>query len=130
MARRPFGDFRSLSRAAGELWFSLEKSDRLQAFAAHPDIGAKYRGNREQAGVVGASEATLRALAAANEAYRAKFGFPFLIFATGKTADAMLSILEARLLRSIEEEWVEASAQHHKITLFRLSQVENGDRGV
>lgn len=125
MARRPFGDFRALSRAAGELWSSLDRSDRLQAFAAHPSIGEKYRGNREQAGVVGASEETLARLARANEEYRTKFGFPFLIFATGKTADDMLAMLEKRLGRSAEEEWVEACAQHHTITLFRLSQLEN-----
>jgi len=131
MARRPFGDYRSLSQVSEEVWSSLGQDDKLQAFAAHPMIGEKYRAHREQAGVVGASEATLARLAQANEEYRRKFGFVFLVFATGKTADQMLDLLEARLGRSPEEEWAEASTQHHKITLFRLAQIEarRGDHG-
>ena len=131
VARRPFGDYQELSRASHQVWSSLKKDDRLQAFAAHPMIGEKYRANREQAGVVGAPEATLARLAQANEEYRRKFGFVFLVFATGKTADQMLALLENRLGRSPEEEYTEASAQHHKITLFRLAQLgaQRGSHG-
>jgi len=124
VARRPFGDFQALFRAAGEAWEALGLEDKKQAYAAHPPIGEKFRTNREQAGVVGASEATLARLAVANEEYRARFGFGFLVFATGKTADQMLALLETRLKRTPAEEEAEASHQHHKITLFRLAQVE------
>jgi len=121
-ARRPFGDYRRLAQVATEAWAALPTRDKRQAYAAHPRIGEKFRANREQAGVQGASTATLDALARANEAYEAKFGFGFLVFATGKTADQMLGLIEARLGRSVAEEEAEASVQHHKITLFRLAQ--------
>jgi allantoinase len=124
LGRRPFGDFRRLSRAAGDVWESLGWEDWAQAFSGHPRIGEKFKNNREQAGVQSASAETLARLAAANEAYEKKFGFVFLVFATGKTADQMLELLENRLKNSRDEEWLEAASQHHKITLFRLAQIE------
>jgi allantoinase len=124
LARRPFGDYRALSGAAGEVWDALAQADKRQAYAAHPRIGEKYKNNREQAGVTGASAATLNRLARANQDYETRFGFGFLVFATGKTAEQMADLLEARLGRSAEEEEAEASLQHHKITLFRLAQGE------
>ena len=123
LARRPFGNFRALSRAATEVWSSLDRADKLQALAAHPKIGEKYRQNREQAGVNGASTEVLERLAQANDAYLKRFGFVFLVFATGKTATQMLALLEGRLGRSPGDEWDEACRQHHKITLFRLAQL-------
>jgi len=124
LAHRPFGDFRTLSRRATEAWAALGSDERLEAYRAHPPIGQKYQNNREQAGVVGASPETLARLARANEDYQRRFGFGFLVFATGKTADQMLALLETRLGRTPEEEEAEASLQHHKITLFRLTQGE------
>jgi len=124
LARRPFGDFHALSAAATEAWQGLTLEDTLQAFSGHAKIGGGHRTNREQAGLAGATETTLDKLKKANEAYAAKFGFSFLVFATGKTAEEMLKLLEIRLARTKEEEWVEASIQHHKITLFRLAQIE------
>jgi len=124
LARRPFGDYRNLARAAAEVWESLGWDDWKQAFAAHPRIGEKFRNNKEQAGVQTASPETLARLTEANEAYEKKFGFVFLVFATGKTAAQMLALLETRLLRGQQEEVLEAAAQHHKILLFRLAQIE------
>ena len=124
LARRPFGDFRSLSKAAGDVWLGLKKEDWAQAFSAHAKIGEKVQKNKEQAGVAEASPATLDRLARANEEYQRRFGFVFLVFATGKTAGQMLGLLEERLTRTVDQEWAEAAAQHHKITLFRLSQLE------
>ena len=123
MAQRPFGDYQTLSRVAGERWYSLGHSDWLHAFAAHPKIGEKYKTNKEQAGVNGASGEVLSRLAEANQAYFDKFGFVFLVFATGKTAAQMLELLDARLARTPDQEWTEAAHQLHKITLFRLAQM-------
>jgi len=120
--RRPYGDFSTLMKDADDVWGSLSRKERLEAFGAHPRIGEKYRAHREQAGVVGASDETLARLAAANEAYEAKFGHGFLVFATGKTADQMLALLDQRMTNRPEAEWDIASAQLHKITLFRLAQ--------
>ncbi|AWM34880.1 hypothetical protein DDQ68_20125 [Hymenobacter nivis] len=51
----------------------------------------------EQGAVGQASEETLGALAAGNAAYEDKFGYIFIMFATGKSADEMLALLQARL---------------------------------
>lgn len=124
LARRPFGDYRTLSKVATEVWNTLSLDEKKRAYAAHPRIGEKFQKNREQAGVVGASDEVLTRLVQANAAYEAKFGFGFLVFATGKTAAQMLDLLEQRLTRSAAEEEAEASLQHHKITLFRLAQLD------
>jgi len=124
LGRRPFGDFRRLAASAGDVWESLGWEDWSQAFEGHPRIGEKFRNNREQAGVQAASADVLARLAKANETYEAKFGFVFLVFATGKSAEQMLALLEDRLKNDRNQEWLEAAAQHHKITLFRLAQIE------
>ena len=81
----------------------------LEAFSHHPEIGADIASLRqrfaataawssaEQAGVAGADDATLEALRDGNVRYREKFGYVFLVCATGKTAAEMLALLRARL---------------------------------
>ncbi len=96
----------------------LNKEDWKEAFSAHPRIGdisvlkAKFNQQKghggfegeEQAGARGASDAVLRELHALNEAYDSKFGFVFLICATGKSAEEMLRSLRERVGYGIEDE--------------------------
>lgn len=98
LAARPFTDDNAAFAASESIAATLAEPDWLEAFAAHPLIGdvdslrQKYAATKqlaagEQSGVDDASDATLRELAALNQAYLAKFGFIFIVFATGKTAD-------------------------------------------
>ncbi|MEJ2442727.1 MAG: 2-oxo-4-hydroxy-4-carboxy-5-ureidoimidazoline decarboxylase [Exilibacterium sp.] len=134
LAARPFTDSDSLLRLAAQHWKELGEADYLQAFAAHPQIGAidslreKYTDTKtlaggEQAGVDGADEATLQALAAGNNAYRDKFGFIFIVCATGKSAAEMLQLLQQRLPNERAVELRNAAEQQHKITRIRLEQL-------
>lgn len=120
-ARRPFESALDLANVATEVWQGLSWNDRVEAFDAHPRIGEKYQNNPEQAGVAGATADVLERLAELNKAYETKFGHRAIIFATGKTASQMADLLQTRLGNSPEAEAIEASTQHHKITLFRLS---------
>ena len=99
LARRPFADASAMAAAAGEIFWSLDPNDWLEAFAAHPQIGdmrtlkAKYQDTRswsqaEQSGVDQAPDAILERLAAANAEYLDRFGYIFIVCATGKTAFA------------------------------------------
>jgi 2-oxo-4-hydroxy-4-carboxy-5-ureidoimidazoline decarboxylase len=134
-ARRPFASEEELLAVATEVWQALAPGDWQEAFAAHPRIGEdpaalrnKFRSTaawstQEQAGVAGASEATLQALADANRAYQAKFGYLFIVCASGKTADEMLAFLQQRLGNRPDKELRVAAAEQEKITRLRLQRL-------
>jgi 2-oxo-4-hydroxy-4-carboxy-5-ureidoimidazoline decarboxylase len=133
LARRPFASSEDLYASAEAEWRDGGRDDYLEAFAHHPPIGEDLTelrrrfqntanlSSREQAGVVGADETTLRALRDANAVYRERFGFIFIICATGKTASEMLAALRQRLTNSPDVELQIAAAEHAKITRLRLA---------
>jgi OHCU decarboxylase len=131
---RPFGMLEHLFAQAESTWFSLSPADHLKAFAAHPQIGSKEPSEKQQArsadwsageqsSVNGSAESTLNALAEANRLYQEKFGFIFIVCATGKSADEMLAICNARLGNSVETELTIAAAEQSKITEIRLKKL-------
>jgi len=135
IVERPFTiNNRLLLRDAAEFWWAMDREDWLEAFAAHPRIGdveslrAKFAGTRtwassEQAGVAGGSEPTLARLAELNREYEARFGYIFIVCATGKSADEMLAILESRLPNDRQTELRIAAAEQLKITQLRLQKL-------
>ncbi len=127
---RPF-THESLLKTADEHWAESSEQDLLQAFDGHPEIGdvstlrEKYRNTEklaghEQSGVNTASENTLQSLAQGNTDYKEKFGFIFIVCASGKSADEMLALLLERLPNSREQELINASEEQRKITQIRL----------
>ena len=84
--------------------------------------GGRWVG-REQAGVADAAEQTKRRLADANRDYEARFGYIFIVCATGKTADEMLALLEGRLRHDAGEELRVAAEEQRKITRLRLAKL-------
>ncbi len=134
IASRPFADSAHVLAQASAIWESLEEADFLQAFAAHPQIGdvktlhAKYANTQaiassEQSQVATASGGTIEQLALANQLYLKRFGFIFIIFATGKSAGEMLNLLLKRIGNSRQEEIKNAAAEQLKITMLRLSKL-------
>lgn len=131
---RPFAMLEDLYTLADDAWFALSPGDWLEAFAAHPQIGsrspapkqqaksAEWSGG-EQAGVDAAAETVRGELAEANRLYEDKFGFIFIVCATGKTADEMLAICRARLGNSLETEIAIAAEEQRKITEIRLNKL-------
>lgn len=115
MGRFPFSSIEELQSTALELWSQQPQSEWLLAFSAHPRIGdaaalkAKFSQPNswegdEQKGASTASEEVLRTFAKRNQDYVDKFGFIFLICATGKSAQEMLAALEARITNNTDEE--------------------------
>ena len=128
LAARPFASDAELLAVAERVWWSLERADWLEAFAAHPRIGARAEAmtdcaRREQAGANGAAEATLAALAQGNRTYEERFGHVFLICATGRTADEMLGALRGRLTNDPATELRVAAEEQAKITRLRLDRL-------
>jgi len=133
-SHRPFHNSAQLFAVAEEIWRRLSSEDWREAFSHHPKIGdmnslrAKFAGAKgwaegEQAGVQSASDEILQALAAGNEAYEKKFGYIFIVCATGKNAEEMLSLLRQRLPNDPAREIQIAVAEQAKITKIRLEKL-------
>src|SRR5262245_45502017 len=133
LRRRPFGSHQQLLANAREVWWSLEPSDWREAFTHHPKIGdrealrsrfASTRGlaEAEQAGVASAADDTLDAFARGNQAYEDRFGYIFIVCATGKSANEMLALLQARMTNDAATEIQIAAEEQAKITSIRLSR--------
>jgi OHCU decarboxylase len=104
------------------------EADWLEAFAAHPRIGenrndARGWSRHEQSRVADASRETLDALAAVNRSYEDKFGFVYIVCATGKSADEMVSLARERLGGDRARELARAADEQRKITDLRLDKL-------
>lgn len=131
---RPFADDGELIKKAEQIWQNLAAEDWLEAFAAHPKIGARKAAplqqeqsatwsRGEQSDVQTATETVLDALAEANRLYEKKFGFIFIVCATGKNAEEMLEICRARLSNEANAEIRIAADEQRKITEIRLKKL-------
>ncbi len=132
--RFPFATAEALVAEADRIWHDLREADWREAFAHHPKIGdrsslkEKFASTAawaagEQGAVRQASADTLGALAAGNAAYERKFGYIFIVCATGKSADEMLALLQARLPHAPAAEIIVAMAEQAKITRLRLEKL-------
>ena len=133
-ARRPFDSIAELLRTSDEIWWGLEARDWLEAFSHHPKIGergaapaqsaeAARWSEQEQSATTSARQATLDALLRANLAYEDRFGYIFIVCATGKTTEEMLALLEERLGNDPESELRIAAEEQRRITHLRLGKL-------
>jgi 2-oxo-4-hydroxy-4-carboxy-5-ureidoimidazoline decarboxylase len=115
-------------------WWNCTEEDWKEAFASHPRIGdpaslaKKYAStaswaNDEQKNVGSASEDTLHALAEANKLYEQKFGFIFIVCATGRSAEEMLGMIHVRLQNKPEDEIRIAADEQNSITKLRIEKL-------
>ncbi len=133
---RPFASRDHLLGVAETAWWHLGDGDWNEAFTHHPRIGADVAALREkfaatatwstheQAGVSAADEATLQALAEGNRLYEARFGYIFIVCATGLTAGEMLARLRERIDNEPAAELRIAAGEQAKITALRLAKLE------
>src|ERR1044072_8087791 len=136
-AARPFVNEAFLLDRAEKIWWNLSPADWLEAFASHPQIGAKKAAPKqqelsaewskgEQAGMNETADQVREELGEANRLYQEKFGYIFIVCATGKAAEEMLEICRARLANSADEELPVAAEEQRKITEIRLKKLLNG----
>ena len=135
IARRPFGSTGRLLAAADEVWRALSPDDWREAFSHHPKIGdrdlrqtrfasTRHLSEREQAGVAGAPDDVVEHLDEANREYETRFGYIFIVCATGRSAAEMLALLRSRLGNDLTSEIRIAADEQAKITALRLRAVE------
>jgi 2-oxo-4-hydroxy-4-carboxy-5-ureidoimidazoline decarboxylase len=132
-AARPFRDAEMAADRADAIWWSLEPADWQDAFAAHPKIGAGRAGRagradedwsaQEQSGVEGAAREATERLAVLNRDYETRFGYIFIVCATGRSAGEMIGALERRLGNAPDDELRVAAEEQRRITRLRLARV-------
>jgi OHCU decarboxylase len=131
---RPFASLDDLTTKADRMWWELESKDWLEAFHSHPKIGetkaatptsteSQKWSEAEQSGTRGSAPATMRALADLNREYEEKFGYIFIVCATGKSSEEMLEILRERMNNVPEDELRIAAGEQAKITQLRLNKL-------
>lgn len=134
VAERPFMNLNQLLDSAEEIWWALAPSDWLEAFHSHPKIGEKKAAaptsdqskswsEAEQAAVSSATSETLQTLRTLNREYEEKFGYIFIVCATGRSSEEMLAILRERMDNAPDAELRNAAAEQAKITQLRLKKL-------
>ena len=132
VAMRPIETVIALSEAADRVWAEMSEQDWMEAFACHPRIGERKGtqiegrsstwSEQEQSSVSRAGSTVLAELERGNAEYEAKFGFTYIVCATGKTAEEMLAILNRRLANERTAELREAAEQQRQIMQIRLGK--------
>jgi OHCU decarboxylase len=126
---RPFAGLDALHAAMTEQVENATFAERLALLKAHPDLGARARlspastGEQAGAGLDSLTPAELEQLHRLNEAYRSRFGFPFLLAVKGRIKHDILRSLQARIESSPEDEYREALRQVYRIARFRLEDM-------
>jgi 2-oxo-4-hydroxy-4-carboxy-5-ureidoimidazoline decarboxylase len=131
---RPFKDASAVYAEAGWLWSQTGPEDWRESISHHPRIGdvEKLRerfkasgawSEQEQQGMQGASGDVVQALADGNREYEARFGFIFLICATGKSAKEMLESQRERMNNPPALELRIAAGEQAQITRLRLEKL-------
>lgn len=138
VAEGPFDTYDETVVAANNIWFNkVDVNGWLEAFAAHPQIGqnqpsshktssatsAQWSKGEQSTALATATDSTLQELYEWNSRYREKFGFVFLICASGRTTPEILSELKRRFSNRPIVEFEIAAQEQMKITELRLQKL-------
>jgi OHCU decarboxylase len=129
--RRPFGDRDALLRALTDAVQKAPEERRVALIAAHPDLAGRVaregrltpasRDEQAAAGLDRLSPEERTRFDAANGAYRARFGFPFVICAREHDTASILAALESRARNERGREIATALDEIAKIARLRLT---------
>jgi len=135
-ARRPFATVQSLFAALREAVDGASQEERLALLRAHPELAAKPAESgaltRESASEQGGAgldrlpEGEYAAFRRLNEAYRAKFGHPFILCVRRHTRDSILANFARRLGHSPTNELDACFAEIDRIAALRLGALVTG----
>ncbi len=128
--KRPFTSAEALHAALCATMRAATKDRQLALIRAHPDLAGRLaqqkkltaESTREQAsaGLDQLTEAELAVFTRQNDAYQAKFGFPFIICARLNAKSAILTAMQARGGHSADTEFATALGEIEKIAWLRL----------
>jgi len=108
----------------------LSRAEKLALINAHPDLAGRLALAKEltedstkEQGSAGLDKLTpdeLKKFTTLNDAYKARFGFPFIMAVKGATKEAILAAFERRIAHDADTEFAEALTQIERIALLRL----------
>jgi 2-oxo-4-hydroxy-4-carboxy-5-ureidoimidazoline decarboxylase len=136
-AFRPFEGITALFAAMKQVVGNAPAEHRLALIKAHPDLASKTQraagltaeSNAEQnsVGLDRLSDAEFDAFERVNNAYRAKFGFPYIVCARRQTRDSILRDFERRLPNDVTTETQTSIREICRIAALRLDQLVTSD---
>ena len=136
-AKRPFSTVTDLHAAMMGAVRAQSRDKQLAFLRQHPDLAGKAaragtiteESKREQAsvGLDTLSEEEFARFHRLNDAYKAKFGFPFIVCVRRHTRDSILEQFERRLANDIEAEFAAALLEVFYITRLRIAAKVAGD---
>jgi len=131
--RRPFRSLEEVRDAMAEVVREASLEAQLELIRAHPDLAGKLarlgqltpESTREQAaaGLDAMNASELQFMRAANQTYREKFGFPFIICARQHTKKSILAAIAGRLEHDAVQEMAAALQEIHRIAQLRLDDL-------
>jgi 2-oxo-4-hydroxy-4-carboxy-5-ureidoimidazoline decarboxylase len=127
--QRPFVSFEDLHQRMIDVVVASSIEEQLALICAHPDLGSKAKmaeASVQEQSRVGLDQLTpeeFDRFQALNQAYRTKFGFPFIIAVRNHTKMSILQAFEQRLLHSIDTERVQSLREIFQIARFRLADL-------
>jgi 2-oxo-4-hydroxy-4-carboxy-5-ureidoimidazoline decarboxylase len=138
-AARPFAGVNALFAAMKTAVERAPQERRLALIKAHPDLADKTQraagltaestAEQNSVGLDRLSDAEYEAFERVNNAYRAKFGFPYIVCVRRHTKDSILRDFERRLPNDAASETTASIAEICRIAALRLDQlVISGDR--
>lgn len=128
-AARPFGSLDALYDTMVEAVARAPRDVKLGLIRAHPDLAANVsltaESEREQsaAGLDALSEEQFERITWLTTAYRARFGFPFIVCAREHTPDTIIAAAEQRTESTPDEEEQTALTEIAKIARLRLADL-------
>ncbi|MGY3367967.1 2-oxo-4-hydroxy-4-carboxy-5-ureidoimidazoline decarboxylase [Bradyrhizobium sp. GM2.4] len=136
-ARRPFAGINSLLDAIKAAIASAEPEVQLALIRAHPDLANKTQraagltpdstAEQSSAGLDRLLDTEYAAFERANNAYREKFGIPYIVCARRHTKDSILRDFESRLQNIAKTETRRALEEISRIAALRLDQLVSAD---
>ncbi|MEV0697908.1 2-oxo-4-hydroxy-4-carboxy-5-ureidoimidazoline decarboxylase [Saccharopolyspora sp. NPDC050389] len=130
-ARRPFSSASALIAAGTSLLDGMADAELVEVISRHDPIGADAGdgrltsrwSRREQSGVLGEGVAIRAEFAELNRQYRERFGYVYLVCATGRSAADIRDDLVHRLHQDEAVELRTARAELRKIVELRLGRI-------
>lgn len=126
---RPFEDVAVLYQAMVAIVNSMSETEQITLIKAHPDLGSKTKmaeaSVQEQAGIGldSLSKSEYQRFQFLNQAYKDKFGFPFIVAVKYHTQESILEAFETRLNNTQEREKQQALTEISKIARLRLDSL-------
>ena len=127
-------DIERLHARMSQVLLNATRDEQLTLIKAHPDLAGKAAVQGEltaastdeqaSAGIHHCTSEEFARFNRLNQAYKARFGFPFIMAVRGSDRHRILAAFEQRIEHSPQDEFACALAEINKIALFRLQALQ------